>query len=432
MAIEQDVLVVGGGLAGVTAALAARRTGARTRLVSHKQSTLRNASGLVDVLGYFDGDGPLAEPFEAIEHLHEDHPYQRAGRSALESGLALFDEVTGASYCGAHTTTNALIPTPAGTVKPTARYPASMASGLASDARDVLLVGFERLTEFDAPLVSAQLSEQGVPATVRGVTLEFPVEVSPDADPTRFATLLDANADSGVENVRRAVAERVAAHLDGEKRVGFPAVLGLESPHEVREALERILSVDVFEVPLGPPSVPGIRLEKLLFEALFEAGVLIETGNPVVGAQSTADGNSERVTSVLVDRNNSTVPYAAEEFVLATGGLVGQGLDSSREEVVEPIFGCHVPHPDDRSLWYEDDAFGDHAFARFGLDVDTQLCPQDGDGTRAFENLRAAGAVLGNYDYAAEKSGSGVSLATGYRAGTLAGNRAGTVAGEHR
>ncbi|MUV61177.1 FAD-binding protein, partial [Halobacterium sp. CBA1126] len=58
MAIDSEVLVVGGGLAGLTSALAAARAGADTRLVSYKQSTLRHASGLVDVLGYApDGEG---------------------------------------------------------------------------------------------------------------------------------------------------------------------------------------------------------------------------------------------------------------------------------------------------------------------------------------------------------------------------------------
>ncbi|PSQ46570.1 anaerobic glycerol-3-phosphate dehydrogenase subunit B, partial [Halobacteriales archaeon SW_12_67_38] len=38
-----------------------------------------------------------------------------------------------------------------------------------------------------------------------------------------------------------------------------------------------------------------------------------------------------------------------------------------------------------------------------------------------YGNLRAAGAVLGGADFAAEKSGSGISLATGYAAGRAVG-----------
>jgi glycerol-3-phosphate dehydrogenase subunit B len=421
VAIDQDVLVIGGGLAGATAALGAAETGATTRLVSHKQSTLRQASGLIDVLGYTPGgDGPVVDPFETIPELPETHPYRRAGIDALEAGLGVFERVTGDAYRGSHTDKNALVPTHGGSIKPTARYPAGTAQSLASDDRDMLLVGFEQLPTFDAPLAAKQLGETGLPASVRGVTLDFPVPVAPDADVTRFARILDQNtAPDGPENVRRALAERIGAHLEGEHRVGFPAVLGLAEHEAVRGELEGILALDVFEVPMGPPSLPGIRLEELLFDALDESGVRIETGNPVVAYE----GNNF-IEHVFVDRNGSEIPYAASEFVLATGGLVGQGIDSDREGVREPIFDCHVAHPDDRYEWFAGDAFGDHEFAQFGVAIDEPMRPTAESGEAEFANLRAAGAVLGNYDYAEEKSASGVSLATGYRAGTLAGEHA--------
>jgi glycerol-3-phosphate dehydrogenase subunit B len=171
---------------------------------------------------------------------------------------------------------------------------------------------------------------------------------------------------------------------------------------------------------MAPPSLPGIRLEDRLYAELADEGVLIETGNPVI--DFAADGR--RIERVSVDRTGAAVPYAAEQYVLATGGLVGTGIESDRDAVVEPVFDCHVAHPADRSAWAAGDAFGDHPFARFGVDPDRQLRPCDEAGMPTFANLRAAGSVLGNYDFAAEKSGSGVSLATGYRAGRLAGEAA--------
>ncbi|WP_136717163.1 glycerol-3-phosphate dehydrogenase subunit GlpB [Halorientalis salina] len=423
MAIEQDVLVVGGGLAGITAAISAAESGAHVRLVSYKQPTLRHASGLIDVLGYTpDGEGPIVDPFDAVEDLPEGHPYERVGPAAIEAGLDLFDDIAGDTYEGNHTDRNALVPTHGGAVKPTARYPDSTAAGLASDGRDALLVGFERLVGFDAPLAAKHLAAAGAPFDARGVTVEFPVELSADPKVTRFAHLLDQDKPigGGTRGVRRALAELVNGRLDGEARVGFPAVLGDDHPREVRTDLAEHIGADVFEVPMGPPSLPGIRLEDRLYEALDEAGVSIETGNPVVGFE--ADG--DRVESVVVDRTGNDVPYAAEEYVLATGGLVGKGIDSDREGVEEPVFDCHVAQPSDRYDWFEDEAFGDHRFARFGVDPDRELRPMDAGGTPEFSNLRAAGSVLGNYDFAAEKSGSGVSLATGFHAGRLAGEGA--------
>jgi glycerol-3-phosphate dehydrogenase subunit B len=211
----------------------------------------------------------------------------------------------------------------------------------------------------------------------------------------------------------------VNTERDGEARVGFPAILGDDDTVGVRTALEDALGADIFEVPMGPPSLPGLRLEDALFAALDEAGASIETGNPV----TEYDGN-DRIERVFVEKNGAAIPNRADQYVLATGGLVGKGVESDRTGVYEPVFGCHVPHADDRYDWFEDAAFGDHEFARFGLRTDEHLRPTEPDGAVAFENLRAAGSVLGGYDFAAEKSGSGVSIATGYAAGRSAAQEA--------
>lgn len=418
MAIESDVLVIGGGLAGATAAIEAARGGASVRLVTHKENTLRNASGLIDVLGYNGGDEPLVEPFEAMADLPVEHPYRNVGVEAIRESLALFDEITGELYEGSHTETNALSPTYGGRLKPTSRYPKSAAAGLASRAEDTLLVGFEIVTSFDAPLAAERL-DSSVPFDVRGITIRFPGEFRADARITRLATALDADELRDREQrlgTREALAARVAEHLGDAERVGFPALLGDDEHQAVREALETELGVPVFEVPMGPPSLPGMRLEDRLYEALEAEGVRVESGNPVVGYTA----NDGRITAVSVDRGRREVPYHAEQFVLATGGLVGKGIDSSREGVSEPVFDCHIPQPEERYEWFHDRVFDDQPYARFGVSVDDGLRPLGSSGEPEFSNLRAAGAVLGGYDMAREKSASGVSLSTGLVAGQRA------------
>lgn len=417
MPIREDVIVVGGGLAGSIAALAAADSGASVRLVSHKKSTLRQASGLIDVLGYVDGEGPHADPFEAMAELPDDHPYSVVGEDAVREGLRLFDEAVGDAYRGGHTDANALVPTHGGTVKPTARYPESVAPGLASIDEDTLLVGFETLTDFEAPLAAEHIDASGVPFDVRGATLRFPMEFRADAKVTRYARALDKNERVDGRGVRRALAEAVAGELDGEARVGFPAMLGDDHAEDVRRDLSDRLGATVFEIPTGPPSLLGLTLEDRLFDALDDAGVRMSVGNPVVDYEAE-DG---RVEVVYVDQKHKRVPYHAEEFVLATGGLVGKGVRSNRERVEEPVFGLHVPHPDDRYEWSEAEAFGDHAFARFGVVPDGEMRPTTEAGEPQFENLRAAGGVVGGANVARENSASGVSLATAAVAGTRAG-----------
>ena len=449
MAITSDVLVIGGGLAGVTAAVSAAREGADVRLISHKHSTMQQASGLIDALGYLPptGDdaeltptagrtgamdqratpeGPLPEPFAAVDRLPEGHPYRLVGAEALRSGLALFDEMVD-SYHGAHTDRNALVPTFGGSVKPTARYPASVAGGLASDEASMLVVGFRSLAAFDARQVVGQLRETGVPFSVAGRELALPAGLADDMTPTRVAHALDRDERLDGTPARAALAALIEPHLDavkgGAARVGLPACLGDERVEAVCEELSDRLGATVFEIPMGPPSLPGLRLSDRLYESLDEAGVRYETGNPVVGVETDADG---RVDAVLVDRKGTEIPYGADGIVLATGGLVGKGLDSDREGVQEPVLGCHVPHPAERYEWYVDDVFGDQPYARFGVATDERLRPLDAAGGVQFPNVHVAGATLGGADVAREKSASGVSLATGVVAGRQAAKVAAT------
>ena len=447
MALESDVLVIGGGLAGTTAAIAAAREGADVRLISHKKSTLRQSSGLVDALGYVperDGDGPgsdsdseftlrgpVADPYDAIEDLPEEHPYSVVGADALAEGFALFDDLVGDAYWGEHTDTNALVPTFGGTVKPTARYPAATAAGLASDDRPMFVVGFRSLTEYDAGALADGLSASGVPFPVSGAEVEFAEAFRDDAKITRFARALDDDEPIDGVPARKALAAAVEPHLAeftdsvaeaSGARVGFPAFLGEDRADEVREELGDCLGAEVFEIPMGPPSLPGLRLEDLLLEQLDAAGVSFETGVKAVDRTVGTDG---AVETVVVDRNGTRVPYAAAAVVLATGGLVGKGLKSDRKRVTEPVFDCPVSYSADRYDWFVDDAFGDHPFAKFGLATDGRLRPVDpaadgepvGDSEPEYPNLFAAGAVLGGADVAREKSASGVSLATGLVAG---------------
>jgi glycerol-3-phosphate dehydrogenase subunit B len=451
------VLVVGGGLAGCLAALAAarERPGAAVEVLVTADDRFDHHPGTIDVLGYphrATDDGPTADsgpgerahdetpaaaesghpvetPLDAIDALPAAHPYRRLGRDRLRAALALFDDAL--DYCGGDTERNALVPTHVGQVRPTARYPEWMAAGLASRGEPMGLVGFEQSPALDAAFVADRLGER-LPYEVTATTVTFPGRVTDAPSGPVLARALDADeAPSGdvgtpdfdmVEEdpppsltpdddpgpARGPLAERVGSELALEGRVGFPAVLGETAHQTVRERLESALYAEVFEIPVGPPSVPGRRLERRLHAALADAGVAVTRGD--VDGFDTGDGRIDRVSLSEGDR-------AVESVVLATGDLAGPGLVADRAGVHERTFDCHVDHPDDRLAWTDARLLGDHAFARFGVSVDDHLRPLDGTGRPEYENLRAAGRIVGGFDYDTEHSADGVALVTGYAAG---------------
>lgn len=446
MAISSEVLVIGGGLAGITSAIVAARKGADVRLVCHKRTSLRQASGLIDGLGYVppqtdpqaadeisqsrkdfrtvranrgEYEGPLVRPADGINSLPDTHPYSILGPDALDEGLAVFDDLTGERYRGGHTERNALLPTFGGSIKPTARYPRAVAAGLASDDRPMCVVGFRSQTEFDARLIASNLEMADVPFSINGIEIEFAESLPADAKITRLAKAFDHDETLAGTPIRERLVEAVKPQLDDAERVGFPAVIGDDRTEEVRSDLSDRLGADVFEIPMGPPSLLGLRLEDLLYDALDAEGVSYETGNPVVDYESEST-NTDRIDSVIVDHKGREVPYYADRYILATGGLVGKGIESDRKRVREPVFDCHVPQPADRYDWFVDDAFGDQPFAKFGVRPNESMQPLAADGKPEFDNLYAAGSVVGGADIAREKSASGVSLATGVVAGRTA------------
>jgi glycerol-3-phosphate dehydrogenase subunit B len=194
-------------------------------------------------------------------------------------------------------------------------------------------------------------------------------------------------------------------------------VLGLERHAEVREGLQDLLGRAVFEVPALPPSVPGIRLFGALHAALRRAGGRVILGPTAIAAET--DGG--RVSAVVVQgAANRTSSYAARWFVLASGGFASGAIQlDSYGEVRETIFGLPVAGvPPVDGPRFLPGYFDDHPLARAGLAVDEHRRPVDEAGRAVFENLVAAGAVLGGAEPWREGSGNGLALATGFAAAT--------------
>ena len=89
---KTDIVVVGSGIAGMTAALTAAQSGKKVTLLTHGVGSLAISSGSIDVLGYVDGKA-VADPFKAMADLPETHPYRLVGEADVRASLDWLKEL---------------------------------------------------------------------------------------------------------------------------------------------------------------------------------------------------------------------------------------------------------------------------------------------------------------------------------------------------
>jgi glycerol-3-phosphate dehydrogenase subunit B len=384
------IAVIGAGLAGLVAAVRLAEGGERVVVLAKGVGATHLSPCTIDVLGY--APDRVANPLAALDGLGADHPLALVGRDGIVSAAAWWRESM--PYVGSPEE-NLLLPTAVGALKPSALVPETMAAGAGSDP--VCVVGFRALKDFHAALLADNLKRSGIEA--RSVELDIRPEGRVDANSLAFARAFGDPAFR--DQVARAVSPG-----EGE-RVAFPAVLGLEGA--VWTELQERLGRPVFEVPTLPPSVPGMRVAKALRERLRRAGGRLLLNNVVIGAERSGD----RVTAVRVRVGLREVTHPADWVVLATGGFASGGLElDSRWHAREVALGLPVSGvPADHRFVPE--YFADQPMARAGVVVGRDLRPE------GLDNVLVAGATLAGAQPWKEKSGDGISLATGYRAAEL-------------
>jgi len=174
-------LIIGAGLAGLTAACHIARAGKRTLLVAEGIGAVALTTGCVDVLGFHPPDSrtPVARPLDALSGFlsaHPDHPYHRLGVAGVEAGLRAFARLAqeaGLDYRG-DLRRNWLLPSPAGAVRPTALAPASMATGDLTRRGRILVVGFTELRDFYPALLCDTLNAQRLGVRAAPFVLDAP------------------------------------------------------------------------------------------------------------------------------------------------------------------------------------------------------------------------------------------------------------------
>ncbi|HYX75873.1 MAG TPA: glycerol-3-phosphate dehydrogenase subunit GlpB [Gaiellaceae bacterium] len=408
-----DTVVIGAGLAGLTAALRLAETGQRVAVLAKGVGATHLSPATIDVLGYDDGvvESP-AQALPGFADAHSEHPYGRLSVELLRAALAWFqDSLDGHGYCGG-LDENLLVPTAVGVAKPTALVPGTMAAADLRKGGRFVFVGLRGLKDFYPAFLAGNVARAklpgGVSVATRAIEVVPPQGVQRDLGSLGFARRFED------PRFRATVVAELKQHLVPGEVVGFPAVLGVGRAREVRQELEERLGHAIFEVPTLPPSVQGLRVFETMTGALRRAGGRLVVGS-TVGEVRTSNS---RVEAVVTETAGRPIAYHAGAFVLATGGFASGGLElESSGRIRETVFDLPlsgVPGPEEPRLVR--DYFEDHPISRAGVAVDEKMLAVNSEGEPVYENLHAVGATLAGAVPWREASGNGISLASGYAA----------------
>ncbi len=393
-----DVIVVGMGLSGLMAARTAVEMGEKTLIIGKGTGSLGLFSNTIDVLGTLPEGMKMADGLRFWIENHREHPYSKLDWERIEQALFSFRQLFDSQYPFQPIDhKNCLIPTGAGTYRPTYLVPPTMTAGTLSNKRKVLIVGFKGFKDFYSDYVADQLK-------CRAIVIPLSEFEGHEMSATAIARLMEK------ESFREALGRAVKKQVEGEFCVGFPALLGIRDPWIAKKHLEKIIGAEVFEIPILPPSIPGMRIFRRFKDWLIQRGVTFLLGH----SASKTILHGKRCERIEVSHPPLSQFYSADRFVLATGRFLGGGLKGDEEKIVEPLFNLPVMQSKSRDDWFAKSFFGHHPIHGAGILTDSSFRPVDQKGEHLLENVWIAGSILAGHDCIEEKSREGIEIATGY------------------
>jgi glycerol-3-phosphate dehydrogenase subunit B len=454
------VAVIGGGLAGAAAALelAARElpvtlvsAGAGATALSFGSLDVAVASPEVSGLPLRDATATrLLSPRERLAaclRTRPRHPYatlfgrsgggaaESAASDAVKSAAASLDSwlaPSGLRVEGGLDTAR-LLANVRGAVRASDFAFSGPAEGDLQGAAEVEVAAIAGLAQHDAhPLaraLAAEFAAIGLPRpSFRVVPLPLPAGfVADGGSPARVAARTDT--EEGLRVLLEAVAGRARDETSGRRAEGerrlllLPPILGFSGVQAKLARLREAAGCRVAECLGAPPASPaGLRLANALSAALLREGVVVHRARV-----RALERTGRRVNALrLLPRegsSNTEERLAADVLLLASGRFLGGGLVEREGGVHETLLD--LPLYDEAGVRV--DGFAANRLVRAspelpqrlfstGVRTDARLRPLGADGAPLFENLFAAGDLIGGFDPATQRTGLGVALLTGLRA----------------
>lgn len=383
--IEYDVIVIGAGVAGLTAGTLLAEKGLKVALVTAGEPTACLSTGCIDFCSNVDN------PKQGIAALPECHPFHLITEAEILEAADDFKQKMVSldmPYKG-DLNHNRRVLSAIGTFKTTCLTPETMHTSPQDDHEKIHIITFAGLKDFYPGYIISRLKNASFSIFDAGVstTMGIAANFEDEAFLETFLVWLEK------QKIR-------------ENKIAFPAVLGLESAMTIIKQIQYRLERPVFEIPTIPPSMPGRRLFNNLKDLFRHSGGVIYWGWPVTGVEKSG----RQIEAVIAESQGSPNSLNAKAFILASGSFVGGGLWAKRHTITEKIFNLPVFVPGDQDTWFDQDYFSmKHGIGQSGIIVDRSFRPLN----CSWDNLFACGAILAHIEALKNGCGHGFALATG-------------------
>lgn len=380
-----DTIIIGGGLAGLTAGLRLREKGQEVAIISAGENALHFSSGSFGVLN----EGAA---------VPEGHPYTKLNMSKYLGEVIPFFGKHGVALKG-DPMKNGWRLTPTGTLKE-ARFFMEETDILGKDEKigeKALIVNFFGFMDFNTSFIASELEKKGVAVRIEALKLDSMDRLRENPSEMRsvnIARVMDSSWSAVIAGIKKLQKD--------EDVIILPQVFGLKDT-SVIESIRESFDVKVLFIGTMPPSVPGIRTQMQLKKAFESVGGTILMGDVVVSAE--VEG---RKIKSLKTKNLGDHKLFADNFILATGSYFSKGIAATPDKVYEPLFKLDVQFTEGRSSWYDPDFYSTQAFMDFGVKTNEEFkALKDGE---PITNLYAIGSVLGGSGMLKLGCGAGVAI----------------------
>jgi len=184
----------------------------------------------------------------------------------------------------------------------------------------------------------------------------------------------------------------------------FPAIVGINNYLNIIKRAEKILNKKCFEAPTLPPSIPGIRLNKLLEKEILKF-------NDINNSAHITNANLENNKCMYLTDNYGRKIYG-KAFIFANGGILMGGLVvNSDGKIIEKILNSKVNQINPMTCNSNYKTL--NALQMSGVIIDEDLKAKNENGIK-FENVYFTGRNLSDWNPSLEFSSEGVSIASGW------------------